>query len=49
VEAEELPWGKISEIGSEIRIRHGESMISMPAGSHVKVVAELVKALNGYA
>ena len=49
VEAEGLPWGKISEIGSEIRIRHGESMISMPAGSHVKVVAELVKALNGYA
>ena len=35
--------------GSGITIRHGESIISLPAGSSAESVADLVKALNRHA
>ena len=34
---------------SDITIRHGESIISLPAGISTEAVADLVKALNRYA
>ena len=33
---------------SSITIRHGESIITLPAGSNAEAVADLVKALNRY-
>ena len=36
-------------VGSCITIRHGESVITLPAGSSAEAVAELVKALNRHA
>ncbi len=36
-------------IGSGITIRHGESVITLPAGSSAESVAELVTALNRHA
>ena len=41
-----LPDGDLTATQSEIRIRYGESVITMPAGSSMEAVAELVKALN---
>ena len=41
-----LPDGDLTAMQSEIRIRYGESVITMPAGSSMEAVAELVKALN---
>ena len=36
-------------IASGITIRHGESVITLPGGSGVETIANLVKALNRYA
>ena len=44
-----LPSGDVNAIGTGITIRHGESVITLPAGSSVEAVAELVKALNRHA
>ena len=39
----------VNTVGSGITIRHGESVITLPAGSSAEAVAELVKALNHHA
>ena len=44
-----LPSGDTSSIGQGVTIRHGESVISLPAGSCMETVADLVKALNRHA
>ena len=44
-----LPGGDSGNIGAGITIRHGESVISLPAGSCLETVADLVKALNRHA
>ena len=44
-----LPNGDANAIGVGITIRHGESVITLPAGSSAEAVAELVKALNRHA
>ena len=41
--------GDAVNVGSGIIIRHGESIITLPAGSSAEVVADLVKALNRHA
>ena len=49
VNPDAMPGGGTVAIESDITIRHGESIITMPAGSSVEAVADLVKALNRYA
>ncbi len=49
VNPETLPSGETGITSSGITIRHGESVISLPAGSSAEAVADLVKALNRYA
>ena len=44
-----MPGGNPVVNGSGITIRHGESIISLPAGSSAESVADLVKALNRHA
>lgn len=44
-----LPNGNNDALETSITIRHGGSVISLPAGSSTKVIADLVKALNCYA
>ena len=44
-----LPDSSNTAAGSQITIRHGESMIFLPAGSGIGSVADLVKALNCHA
>jgi hypothetical protein len=44
-----LPSGGGNANGTGIIIRHGESIITLPAGSNAESVAELVKALNRHA
>ena len=39
----------VNTIGTGITIRHGESVITLPAGSSAEAVADLVKALNRHA
>ena len=46
VNPDALPNGDENSIGSGIIIRHGESVITLPAGSSAEAVADLVKALN---
>lgn len=41
-----LPGGDEAGAGSGITIRHGESVITLPAGSSAETVADLVRALN---
>ena len=41
--------GGTGAIESDITIRHGASVITLPGGSGVGTIADLVKALNGYA
>ena len=41
-----LPEGDMNAKRTEISIRYGESVITMPADSGIEAVAELVKALN---
>ena len=49
VNPDALPSGDVNAIGTGITIRHGESVIILPAGSSAEEVAELVRALNRYA
>ena len=49
VNPDALPSGDVNAIGTGITIRHGESVIMLPAGSSAEEVAELVRALNRYA
>ena len=49
VNPDAMPSGDVDAIGSGITIRHGESIITLPAGSSAESVAELVKALNRHA
>ena len=49
VNPDALPNGDENSIGSGITIRHGESVIALPAGSSAETVADLVKALNRHA
>ena len=49
VNPDALPGGDEADIGSGITIRHGESVITLPAGSSAEAVADLVKALNRHA
>ena len=44
-----MPSEDYITIRSEITIRHGESTITLPAGSRMEAVADLVRALNRYA
>ncbi len=46
---EELQSGESINTESEITIRHGASVISLPAGTHMEIIADLVKALNRHA
>ena len=49
INPETIPSDEMNTIGSCITILHGESVITLPAGSSAKAVANLVKALNGHA
>ena len=49
VNPDALPGDTGGTIGSGITIRHGDSIITLPAGSSAESVAELVKALNRHA
>jgi hypothetical protein len=49
VNPETMPGDDINVIGSGITIRHGESVIALPAGSSAETIADLVKALNRHA
>ena len=50
VNPDALPSEDASGIGGGgITIRHGESVITLPAGSSAEAVADLVKALNRHA
>ena len=49
VNPDAMPGGESVAIESDITIRHGESIITLPAGSSAEAVADLVKALNRYA
>ena len=46
INPETMPSDEMNTVGSCITIRHGESVITLPAGSSAEVVADLVKALN---
>ena len=49
VNPDAMPGGETVAIESDITIRHGESVITLPGGSSVETIANLVKALNRYA
>ena len=49
VNPENMPENVADNPGICITIRHGESVITLPAGSSAETVAELVKALNSHA
>ena len=49
VNPDAMPGGETVAIESDITIRHGESIITLPAGSGAEAVADLVKALNRHA
>ena len=44
-----MPDSDVADVGSGITIRHGESVITLPAGSSAEAVADLVRALNSHA
>ncbi len=44
-----MPDSEVADVGSGITIRHGESIITLPAGSRAEAVADLVKAVNSHA
>ena len=48
VNPENMPENVADNPGVCITIRHGESVITLPAGSSAETVAELVKALNNH-
>ena len=49
VNPDTMPGGGTVAVESDITIRHGESIITLPAGSSAEAVADLVKALNRHA
>ena len=49
VNPDTMPGDDVADIGSGVTIRHGESVITLPAGSSAEAVADLVKALNRHA
>ena len=49
VNPDAMPGGESVAIESDITIRHGESIITLPAGSSAEAIANLVKALNRHA
>ena len=49
VNPDAMAGGGTVAVESDITIRHGESIITLPAGSSAEAVADLVKALNRYA
>ena len=49
VNPDTMPSGEMGTNESGIIIRHGESTVTLPAGSNVEAVADLVKALNRHA
>ena len=49
VNPDAMPGGETVAVESDITIRHGESIITLPAGSSAEAVADLVKALNRHA
>ena len=49
VNPDAMPGSDMSDVGSGITIRHGESVITLPAGSSAEAIADLVKALNRHA
>ena len=49
VNPEALPSKDVKVVGAGITIRHGESVITFPAGSGAEAIADLVKALNRHA
>ena len=46
VNPDAMPGSNVADIGTGVTIRHGESVITLPAGSSAEAVADLVKALN---
>ena len=46
INPETMPGDEENTVGSCITIRHGESVITLPAGSSAEAMADLVKALN---
>ena len=49
INPEALPSKDVKGVSAGITIRHGESVITFPAGSSAEAVADLVKALNRHA
>ena len=49
VNPDDMPGDAVNSISSGITIRHGESVITLPAGSNAETIADLVKALNRHA
>lgn len=49
IDPETMPGDEMSTVNSYITIRHGESVITLPAGSSAEAVADLVRALNRHA
>ncbi len=49
IDPETMPGDEMGTVGPCITIRHGESVITLPAGSSAEAVADLVKALNRHA
>ena len=49
INPEALPCGNDNSLGECITIRYGETVITMPAGSTMESIAELVKVLNRHA
>jgi hypothetical protein len=49
VNPETMPDSNVADIGTGVTIRHGESVITLPAGSNTETIADLVKALNRHA
>ena len=49
VNPETMPGSDVADIGAGVTIHHGESIITLPAGSSAEAVADLVKALNRHA
>ncbi len=47
LDLETMP-GEGNVVGSGITIRHGESEITLPSGSRMETIAELVRALNSH-
>ena len=48
IQPDTMPGGDVADIGSGIVIRHGESVITLPAGSSAESIATLAKALNSF-